>query len=65
MHPIRRFKEGELVTKDDLVWNPQILYHYTTREGLVGILKSGTVWATDIGYPFRLAHVKSLHFQPE
>lgn len=50
MHPIRRFNDGDLVTPEDQLWNPQTLYHYTTREGLVGILSSGTAWATSIRF---------------
>lgn len=26
---------------------PEILYHYTTAKGLIGILKSKMIWATD------------------
>src|SRR5271166_2048754 len=29
---------------------PAVLYHYTSMEGLLGILESGTIWATDIRY---------------
>lgn len=29
---------------------PTLLYHYTTVEGLLGILKSNTLWATHVGY---------------
>jgi hypothetical protein len=29
---------------------PSILYHYTSQEGLLGIIKNGEVWATDISY---------------
>lgn len=50
MHPIRRFKPGALLKPEDLLWNPQTLFHYTTREGLVAILSSGTVWATGIRF---------------
>lgn len=50
MHPIKRFKTGELVSRDDFEWNPQILYHYTTRDGLIAILCSGIVWATSIRF---------------
>src|SRR5258705_849439 len=50
MHPIRRFNDGDPVTPEDQLWNPQTLYHYTTREGLVGIFSSGTAWATGIRF---------------
>ena len=29
---------------------PKYLYHYTTQEGLLGIVASGSLWATDITY---------------
>ena len=29
---------------------PAILYHYTTPEGLKGILQSGKLWATEVRY---------------
>jgi hypothetical protein len=29
---------------------PRVLYHYTSRPGLIGILKSGSLWASDIAY---------------
>ena len=29
---------------------PNFLYHYTTEQGLLGIVDSGTLWATNIGY---------------
>ena len=29
---------------------PSILYHYTSQEGLLGIIKNREVWATDISY---------------
>ncbi len=29
---------------------PSILYHYTTQKGLLGIIQSKTIWATDILY---------------
>lgn len=29
---------------------PKVLYHYTTGEGLAGILRTRTLWATHIGY---------------
>jgi len=29
---------------------PNVLYHYTTGEGLAGILRTRTMWATHIGY---------------
>jgi hypothetical protein len=29
---------------------PSVIYHYTTREGLLGILNEGFLWATDIRY---------------
>jgi hypothetical protein len=29
---------------------PDFLYHYTTQQGLLGIVDSGTLWATNIGY---------------
>jgi hypothetical protein len=29
---------------------PEILYHYTTQSGLLGILKSDSLWATKIHY---------------
>jgi hypothetical protein len=38
------------MSREDLLWNPEILYHYTTREGLLGILRSRTVWATSIRF---------------
>src|SRR6266700_7276832 len=50
MHPIRRFKHFESIGQEDILWNPQTLYHYTTREGLLGILTSGAVWATNIRF---------------
>jgi hypothetical protein len=43
-------KESESMSREDLLWNPQTLYHYTTREGLLGILCSGTVWTTNIRF---------------
>lgn len=49
MHPIKRLRDG-FVTVDELFWNPQVLYHYTTREGLNGILSTGGVWATNIRF---------------
>lgn len=44
---------------------PPVLYHYTSSEGLLGILESGTLWATnprymndasELVYPLQLAH---------
>ncbi|GJN97016.1 hypothetical protein NJB18091_23810 [Mycobacterium marinum] len=35
---------------DDLVLETSDLYHYTTVEGLYGILESGELWATHAGY---------------
>ena len=29
---------------------PRLLYHYTTQEGLIGIVTSKTVWATSAAY---------------
>ena len=29
---------------------PDILYHYTSQEGLLGIIGTGNIWATDILY---------------
>jgi hypothetical protein len=29
---------------------PKVLYHYTTAQGLIGILKSNTLWASDLQY---------------
>lgn len=29
---------------------PELLYHYTTQEGLLGILKDRCIWATHIRY---------------
>jgi hypothetical protein len=29
---------------------PELLYHYTTQEGLLGILRDKCIWATDIRY---------------
>jgi len=29
---------------------PEILYHYTTASGLLGILEKQSLWATDVGY---------------
>jgi Protein of unknown function (DUF2971) len=29
---------------------PEILYHYTSQEGLLGILSTKTIWATDLYY---------------
>ena len=28
----------------------ELLYHYTTQEGLLGILRDKCIWATDIRY---------------
>ena len=47
---IREIKNGESVTEYDLIWNPQVLYHYTNREGLLGILSKGHIWASNIKY---------------
>ncbi len=30
--------------------DPDILYHYTSQEGLLGIIENGEIWATDILY---------------
>jgi hypothetical protein len=49
-HPIKRFRTGDSFDLEDTLWNPQTLYHYTTREGLIAILGSGTVWATSIRF---------------
>lgn len=37
---------------------PSALYHYTTEEGLLGILKSNTIWATNIHYINNLSQYK-------
>jgi hypothetical protein len=29
---------------------PEFLYHYTSQEGLLGIIKTGSLWATNISY---------------
>jgi hypothetical protein len=29
---------------------PEFLYHYTSQDGLLGIVKSGTLWSTNIFY---------------
>jgi len=29
---------------------PELLYHYTTASGLLGILEKKALWATDVGY---------------
>src|SRR5262249_11724987 len=29
---------------------PEFLYHYTSQEGLLGIIDSSSLWATNIGY---------------
>lgn len=29
---------------------PELLYHYTTAQGLLGILRSNALWATDLNY---------------
>lgn len=30
--------------------SPRLLWHYTTAEGLLGILRTGTIWATGLDY---------------
>jgi hypothetical protein len=35
---------------DELQECPKLLYHYTTADGLIGILNTGTLWATHIAY---------------
>lgn len=47
---IKRFSSRDLVSVEEAYWNPQILYHYTTRTGFLGILTTGKVWATNIRY---------------
>lgn len=34
----------------DNITPPDVLYHYTTQDGLLGILKDGAIWATKIQY---------------
>jgi len=38
------------LSKEEKKLNPQILYHYTNRDGLLGMIKSLELWATDIHY---------------
>ncbi len=46
---------------------PKVIYHYTTQDGLIGILKESALWATKIHYmndaseliePFRIANAQ-------
>lgn len=36
--------------EDEIARQPDMLYHYTTAQGLQGILESRAIWATDIHY---------------
>lgn len=38
------------MTSAGLPEKPSLLYHYTTPEGLKGILQSGALWATEVRY---------------
>jgi hypothetical protein len=38
---------------------PELLYHYTTQEGLLGILESKKIWATHVRYLNDLQEVKA------
>lgn len=38
------------LTLSDMENPPEILYHYTTQIGLLGILSKGSLWATKIHY---------------
>ena len=41
------------MNKIDIIKNskpPKILYHYTTADGLLGILNSKSIWATHVSY---------------
>ncbi len=29
---------------------PEVIYHYTTKEGLLGIIENGEIWASDLRY---------------
>jgi Protein of unknown function (DUF2971) len=40
----------ECIDKSPLINAPEILYHYTTMEGLIGILQAREIWATHIFY---------------
>lgn len=41
---------GEFFTAIQSRPQPAIIYHYTSASGLMGIVESGTIWATDIQY---------------
>ena len=46
--------------------NPPVIYHYTDPAGLIGILSSGQLWATDIQYlndSSELQHAQRLYRQ--
>ena len=45
--PLFRFQVDYVLTGQN---PPERLYHYTTADGLLGILESRTVWATHINY---------------
>ena len=54
--------ENEQKLLDDLIQNvlgawsrhheqvPHVLYHYTSADGLIGILSSKSIWLTDLRY---------------
>jgi hypothetical protein len=42
-------EEQELQPREEQA-KPELLYHYTTQHGLLGILKQKCIWATHIRY---------------
>jgi hypothetical protein len=47
---LRRMLDSRLLKRSEEQLAPSCLYHYTDAAGLLGIIKSGTLWATNFRY---------------